>query len=51
MIAVESRARSSTDQGRPARRIALDHGGSLVGENHPQRGAVFVLELPVKTDV
>lgn len=31
-----------------SRRIALDHGGSLTGENHPQRGAVFVLELPAE---
>ena len=28
--------------------IALDHGGSLTGENHPQGGAEFVLELPVE---
>jgi PAS domain S-box-containing protein len=31
-----------------SRRIALDHGGSLTTENHPQGGAVFVLELPVE---
>jgi PAS domain S-box-containing protein len=30
-----------------SRRIALDHGGSLTEENHPEGGAVFVLELPV----
>jgi two-component system, cell cycle sensor histidine kinase and response regulator CckA len=31
-----------------SRRIALDHGGSLTAENHPQGGAVFALELPVE---
>ncbi len=31
-----------------SRRIALDHGGSLKGEDHPQGGAMFVLELPVE---
>ncbi|MGZ6970723.1 MAG: sensor histidine kinase [Thermoanaerobaculia bacterium] len=34
-----------------SRRIALDHGGSLTGKSHLQGGAVFVLELPVHTDV
>jgi signal transduction histidine kinase len=31
-----------------SRRIALDHGGSLRGEDHPQGGAMFVFELPVE---
>jgi len=29
-----------------ARRIAEQHGGTLIGENHPDRGAVFRLRFP-----
>lgn len=29
-----------------SRRIVMQHGGSLIAENHPDGGAVFTLELP-----
>ena len=33
-----------------SRRIVLQHGGSLTGENHPDGGAIFTVDLPSASD-
>jgi hypothetical protein len=33
-----------------SRRIVLQHQGSLTGENHPDGGAIFTVELPPAKD-